>query len=406
MNSDTISTYRQLKSLSKTNRLQLLKALHRLDFSGQLVWSSTQGEQWVLLLEGGGILYAGGGIHPRRRRCRYLPSEYMLLGHELNQLTAETSETIGLRSTVLEEYRLLSQWLDQGKFAADKYVRFMHQVIYEVLFDVVQAETVKHELYRVEALASPPSGTIAAAGQSLAIAEDAAVDAAKAQWQAWAEAGLEAYSPALAPVIVRPEALQSAVSPQAYRGLTMLLDGTQSLRDLAVKTKRDILQFSQALKPYLEAGWLELISIPDYPKVEVERGSRQRGTGEAAPLIACIDDSPMICQSVGQVIKSAGYEFVSITEATRAIKMLLTRRPSLIFLDLVMPDTNGYEICSQLRKISIFKETPIIILSGNDGLVDQVRARLLGATDFLSKPMEPVVILSIIQKYLGQMAVV
>ncbi|HEY9880045.1 MAG TPA: response regulator, partial [Leptolyngbyaceae cyanobacterium] len=74
--------------------------------------------------------------------------------------------------------------------------------------------------------------------------------------------------------------------------------------------------------------------------------------------------------------------------------------------DLIMPGTNGYEICGQLRKVSLFKETPIIILSGNDGLVDQVRARLLGATDFLSKPIEPVVILSIIQKHLGQMAVV
>lgn len=186
----------------------------------------------------------------------------------------------------------------------------------------------------------------------------------------------------------------------------MLLDGTQSLRDLAVKTKRDILQFSHALKPYLEAGWIELISIPDYPQGEANRGSEQRTKSESVPLIACIDDSPMICQSVGQVIKSAGYEFISITEATKAIKLLLIRRPSLIFLDLVMPDTNGYEICSQLRKISVFKETPIIILSGNDGLVDQVRARLLGATDFLSKPMEPVVILSIIQKYLGQVVAV
>ena len=97
---------------------------------------------------------------------------------------------------------------------------------------------------------------------------------------------------------------------------------------------------------------------------------------------------------------------MSITEGRKAVPTLLTRKPDMVFLDLVMPETNGYEICSQLRKISRFRNLPIIILSGNDGLVDQVRARLLGASDFLSKPIEPVVILSVIQKHLGQLAYV
>ena len=52
----------------------------------------------------------------------------------------------------------------------------------------------------------------------------------------------------------------------------------------------------------------------------------------------------------------------------RAIAMLLSRKPDLIFLDLVMPDTNGYEICGQLRKLTYFRQTPIIILTGNDGI--------------------------------------
>ncbi|NJL45929.1 MAG: response regulator [Leptolyngbyaceae cyanobacterium SM2_3_12] len=112
----------------------------------------------------------------------------------------------------------------------------------------------------------------------------------------------------------------------------------------------------------------------------------------------------MVCKAMGQVIRAAGYDFVSILEGARALPTLVTHPPDLVFLDLVMPDTNGYEICSNLRKISRFKDVPIIILSGNDGLVDQVRARLLGATDFLSKPMEPIVILSVIRKHLGQRA--
>ncbi|NJL45655.1 MAG: response regulator [Leptolyngbyaceae cyanobacterium SM2_3_12] len=108
----------------------------------------------------------------------------------------------------------------------------------------------------------------------------------------------------------------------------------------------------------------------------------------------------MVCKAMGQVLRTAGYDFMAVMEGARVIPTLLANPPDLVFLDLIMPDTNGYEVCSNLRKISRFKAVPIIILSGNDGLVNQVRARLLGATDFLSKPMEPVVILSIIGKYL------
>ncbi|MBD2257760.1 response regulator [Pseudanabaena sp. FACHB-2040] len=398
MKLDNTQTYHHLKSLSRTNRLQLLKVLSRLRFSGQLIWSSPRGQQWVFLLSSGDILYAAGGLHPRRRRYRYLQPQYAPLCHELNVLTADTAETPELIYAALQEYSLLSSWVEQERFAAADHAKFIRQIISEILFDVVQVDTVRHELYKTE----DPS----LENTRFAIPEETVVETVKTLWQDWSGSGLESYSPSFAPIIVNPEAMQAAVSPQAYRGLTVLLDGKQSLRDLATKTKREILQFTQALKPYLEAGWLELIKIPDHPSVPGGTEVKRNPSSKSAPLIACIDDSPMICQSVGQVIKSAGYEFISITEATRAIKMLLIKRPSLIFLDLVMPDTNGYEICSQLRKISLFKETPIIILSGNDGLVDQVRARLLGATDFLSKPMEPVVILSVIQKYLGQIAMV
>ncbi|MEL6500545.1 MAG: response regulator, partial [Cyanobacteria bacterium J06623_1] len=76
------------------------------------------------------------------------------------------------------------------------------------------------------------------------------------------------------------------------------------------------------------------------------------------------------------------------------------RKPDLIFLDLVMPNTNGYEICSQLRKLSYFKQTPIVILTGNDGIVDRVRAKMVGSTDFLGKPAQPEQVLETIAKYI------
>lgn len=120
------------------------------------------------------------------------------------------------------------------------------------------------------------------------------------------------------------------------------------------------------------------------------------------PLIACVDDSPLMCQTLEKILVSANYQFVAINDPLRAIAILLARKPALIFLDLVMPNANGYEICGQLRKLSLFRQTPIVILTGNDGIVDRVRAKMVGSTDFLGKPVNPDTVLTTIRKYLKE----
>jgi chemotaxis family two-component system response regulator PixG len=101
-----------------------------------------------------------------------------------------------------------------------------------------------------------------------------------------------------------------------------------------------------------------------------------------------------------KIITDAGYDFVGINDPLRAIAILLARKPDLIFLDLVMPNANGYEICGQLRKLAFFKHTPIVILTGNDGIVDRMRAKMVGSSDFIGKPINSLVVLDTIRKQL------
>jgi chemotaxis family two-component system response regulator PixG len=102
------------------------------------------------------------------------------------------------------------------------------------------------------------------------------------------------------------------------------------------------------------------------------------------------------------LLVTAGYQFIGVDDALRAFAVLLARKPDVIFLDLVMPNTNGYEICGKLRKLESFRDTPIVILTGNDGIVDRVRAKLVGASDFLSKPIDAGKVLNVIRKHLEQ----
>ncbi len=66
----------------------------------------------------------------------------------------------------------------------------------------------------------------------------------------------------------------------------------------------------------------------------------------------------------------------------------------------MMPIANGYEVCSQIRRISQFKNIPVIILTGNNGIVDRVRAKIVGSSEFLSKPIKPEQVLAVVRKYL------
>jgi chemotaxis family two-component system response regulator PixG len=158
-----------------------------------------------------------------------------------------------------------------------------------------------------------------------------------------------------------------------------------------------------------------LVEVPDMlPQANAKTGSqttKEQVAGNPGlkaaqvqsrtPLVACIDDSPQTCQMMQRIFTQEGFRFLAIQDSMQALPKLIEQKPDLIFLDLMMPVVNGYEICFQLRKISAFANTPIIILTGSDGLVDRVRAKKVGATDFLTKPVDAQKLLGIPHQYLS-----
>jgi len=101
------------------------------------------------------------------------------------------------------------------------------------------------------------------------------------------------------------------------------------------------------------------------------------------------------------ICSGAGYRFVGLGDPLRALGELVRLKPDLLFLDLVMPHVGGHELCSQLRRSALFKDLPIVILTSNDGIVNRLRSKLSGATEFLSKPIESAQqVLSVVEQHL------
>ncbi|ACK71199.1 response regulator receiver protein [Gloeothece citriformis PCC 7424] len=385
-----------IREFTASKQIGFFEALKQPRFSGQLILTGPKGEKWDFYLYLGRIMYATGGIHPVRRWRRNLSAYFPQLTPESIQLALASLGPSNIQ--VCWEYQLLCLWVEQQKISREQAARMIRNTIVELLFDITQLMEMSCELKPDDLLST----------RLVLVDAEQVIAQCQQDWQAWQAAKIADRSPNFAPIIRQPEQLQQRTSPQVYQTLKQLLDGQQTLRDLAVRMKRDVLTVTSSLLPYIQLGLVELISIPDLPPpiTPPPTGEIQPEAPIPGPLIACIDDSPLMCQTMEKILTSANYQFIGINDPLRAIAILLARKPELIFLDLVMPNANGYEICSQLRKMTFFKNTPIIILTGNDGLVDRVRAKMVGSSDFISKPVNAETVLSIIRKHLKEETVV
>ena len=387
-------TRTHVQQFTADKQIDLFESLKESGFSGQLVICGAQDLTWVLYLYLGRIVYASGGTHPVRRWRRHVVAycpERLFHVEEIQTVLANIAQQ---ESRISWEYQLLSVWIDRDQITRDQATKVIKATVVEVLFDITRAADITYQTVKDNLLTT----------RLILIDAEQVIQQANKLYLAWQEAQVADRSPDMAPLIRQPEALRKKTSSQVYQNLSQLLDGRQTLRDLSVRMKRDVVTVTRSLLPYIQLGLVQLTTVGDIsPPVSSPVAQKLFKTQVPRRVtIACIDDSPSICQTMETIIKGAGYNFVSEMDGLRAIAVLLSRKPDLIFLDLVMPNTNGYEICSQLRKLSFFKNTPIVILTGNDGIVDRVRAKMVGSTDFLGKPAQPEQVLTTINKYVIQ----
>ncbi len=117
----------------------------------------------------------------------------------------------------------------------------------------------------------------------------------------------------------------------------------------------------------------------------------------ADSIIACIDDSQTIQYSVNMILSPLGYQVLNIIKPTSQWKILLVRKPKLIFLDVNMPDINGFQLCEHLKKFDQTKDIPIVMLTGNTSPLDRVRAKFKGADQYITKPFTPQQLIDAVQ---------
>jgi two-component system, chemotaxis family, response regulator PixG len=220
------------------------------------------------------------------------------------------------------------------------------------------------------------------------------------QIDAWCQAGLQSISPNDAPELTTSPTLEQYVDDN-FTKLASKIDGKRTIRDLAAGFKIDTIRFASFLLPYVEQGWIHFKKVADLSYFPTSKLNTEHSKpSPQALLVTCIDDSLQTIKMMEPIVKTAGHRFSAIQDSVQAIVELLELKPDLIFLDLMMPVVNGYEICAQLRRIPEFDRTPIIILTSNGNTIERLRSFAVKADGFLAKPVQANKILSEIDKYL------
>ncbi len=407
-----------MEKLSNIIKLNIsFKDIIDLQQTCKLQITDIEGENWNFYFRNGSLLWAMASKHRARRIYRVVNKYYPNIDcSEVQLREQEISELWG--------YLLISILEKRGEISTPKATQIIQEIAAEHLFDCFQHNTQIKEIKSIFETSANTMGAILRSSlfkQPIVYMDIGQLTAqGESAYQSWVKVGLSKYSPNLAPTIKDGQTLEQTVGADTYNRLSILIDGKRTLRDIAIATKQELITLTCSLMPYVKNGSLELQTISDLPIGKINFSTKQHSANKKRshsdsnrnhvreselPLIVCIDDNPRICQNMAQILNPAGYRMIAVNESIQALPVLLENKPDLIFLDLIMPVANGYEICGQIRKMSNFKTIPIIILTGNDGIIDRVRAKMVGATDFLCKPIDRQAILATAHKYTQGLAI-
>ena len=368
----------------------------RNQFTGQINIQGSSQTVWNIYLCLGRLVWADGGVHPHRSWKR-------LIDKYCPQVDWYTLEIDFNSNSDCGDYHVLTALLEQKKIGREQAIELVKTRATEILFDLLHLEA--RQQLRVSSEVASTSSFLTSGMQmsiSLVNIEQVLHDADK-DWLIWQQKGLAKWSPNLAPVMRKQNRLREEVSGIVYQNFLRLLDGQRTLRDLSSRMGKDVRKLTSSLIPYVQQDLLDIVEVEDIGIPQHSKSStKKEDTGDLSkPLIACIDDSPQICKIMEQIITQCGYRCISIQESLQALPSLIKANPDFIFLDIGMPIVNGYEICTQVRRVNKLKHIPIVFLTGNDGIIDRVRAKVSGANAFIPKPIEVDKIISTIEKHVA-----
>jgi twitching motility two-component system response regulator PilG len=169
-------------------------------------------------------------------------------------------------------------------------------------------------------------------------------------------------------------------------------DQLQKSKKLAPENKAFIEQLN-ALQSYMDVmGMVYQKKISDLSKAS-------KGVAKGNKILVA-EDSSDTRKLIVRILSRKGYAVLEAKDGLEALSQLNNEKPDLVMLDIVMPRMDGYKVLSIMKDSAIFKDIPVIILTGKDKVFDKIKGKMSGASSYLTKPFNPAKLIDTINKCL------
>lgn len=117
--------------------------------------------------------------------------------------------------------------------------------------------------------------------------------------------------------------------------------------------------------------------------------------------VLLVDDSNTVRRSARGFLEAEGYVVFTAADGFEALANVVEHRPSLVFIDIVMPRLDGYQTCALIKNNADFRRIPVVMLSSGDGSFDRARAQVVGSDAHLAKPFTAQSLADAVRWYTG-----
>jgi twitching motility two-component system response regulator PilG len=372
---------------TKPSPLKVLQEIVNKKISGRLIICepNNPGVFWQLYMGEGKIHFAHSNVG-QQERLFYLLEKY------LPAIKLSESDWQKDRS----DYEYICSYWRSGKLTLNQTREVLQVLTEEAIVQILKIPAADLQFHK----------TIGIDPILLSLSLKEIVDSVAPQINAWIKIRAEVSSPLYRFYIANPQQFAQSLhlknetnlagnfseyrqsQSQLIEPLKQALSQNLSLYQIASELNIELLELGQLLQPLLQQ------KIVGFNAFNYNPDALSRG------IVACIDDSNTVQRQIKLTLETAGYQVLGITEPARAMTALARQRPHLIFMDINMPEINGYDLCQILRQSEALKEIPIVMLTGRDGLIDRMRAHMVGATEYLTKPVQPQALLDVLKKVL------
>ena len=116
--------------------------------------------------------------------------------------------------------------------------------------------------------------------------------------------------------------------------------------------------------------------------------------------ILIADDNENIRDALTYLLEDEGYELLLAKDGADALRKVRERKPDILFLDIMMPEMNGYDVCRTIKNDPNLKSIYVIMLTAKGQVAEQERGKEVGADEYIVKPFSPMEILARVKSLL------